>query len=120
LKFKLNKENETSLPKFDENDTSKINDSEILNYVLLKSNFLNKLVRQTSDLDKQKWAVLTLRNVNTVRRDLNKISNEITTLEKEVDAFFSKNIDAPKGNDITDTDESEYENPEYNDRNQLK
>ena len=120
LKFKLNTENETSLPKFDENDTSKINDSEILNYVLLKSNFLNKLVRQTSDLDKQKWAVLTLRNVNAVRRDLNKINNEITTLEKEVKVFFSKNIDTPKGNNITDTDESEYENPEYNDRNQLK
>ena len=119
-KFKLNTENETSLPKFDENDTSKINDSEILNYVLLKSNFLNKLVRQTSDLDKQKWAVLTLRNVNAVRRDLNKINNEITTLEKEVKVFFSKNIDTPKGNNITDTDESEYENPEYNDRNQLK
>lgn len=114
------KENETSLPKFDENSTSNINDSEILNYVLLKNNFLNKLVRQTSDSDKQKWAVLALRNVNTVRRDLNKINNAITTLEKKVDAFFSKNIDAPKGNDITDTDESEYENPEYNDRNQLK
>jgi hypothetical protein len=120
LKFKLNTENETSLPKFDENDTSKINDSEILNYVLLKSNFLNKLVRQTSDLDKQKWAVLTLRNVNTVRRDLNKINNNITTLQKEVDVFFSKKIDKPKGNDITDTDESEYENPEYNDSKQLK
>jgi len=114
------KENETSLPKFDENDASKINDSEILNYVLLKSNFLNKLVRQTSDLDKQKWAVLTLRNVNTVRRDLNKINNNITTLQKEVDVFFSKKIDKPKGNDITDTDESEYENPEYNDSKQLK
>ena len=114
------KENETSLPKFDENDTSKINDSEILNYVLLKSNFLNKLVRQTSDLDKQKWAVLALRNVNTVRRELNKINNNIRTLEKEANVFFSKKIDKPKGNDITDTDESEYENPEFNESSQLK
>jgi hypothetical protein len=88
--------------------------------VLLKSNFLNKLVKQNSDLDKQKWAVLALRNVNTVRRELSNITNKIKTFAKRVDGFFSNKIDVPKGNDITDTDESEYEYTEFNDRNQLK
>jgi hypothetical protein len=114
------KENETSLPKYDEDSTTEINNSEILNYVLLKSNFLNKLVKQNSDLDKQKWAVLALRNVNTVRRELSNITNKIKTFAKKVDGFFSNKIDVPKGNDITDTDESEYEYTEFNDRNQLK
>jgi hypothetical protein len=114
------KEKETSLPKYDEDSTSEINNSEILNYVLLKSNFLNKLVKQNSDLDKQKWAVLALRNANTVRRELSNITNKINTFAKRVDGFLSNKTDEPKGNDITDTDESEYEYTEFNDRNQLK